>query len=55
MQYGEASYDESDRNRAVALFMEQGIALYLCKDIFDKGKLIEVRYTTFKQGGERAS
>lgn len=40
-RYGSVSYDESDREKAVALYESEGIAMYRCADLFDRGELIQ--------------
>lgn len=40
LEYGYISYDEKDKDKALALYEERGVRLRRCKDIFDDGLVI---------------
>lgn len=40
-EYGYASYDASEYDRAYELYKERGIRIRQCKDLFDEGIVIE--------------
>lgn len=41
LEGGYVSYDESEREKAFALYQERGIRIRRCRDIYDEGTVID--------------
>lgn len=40
LRYGSASFDESQKDRALELYAQEGLRLRLCQDLHDEGVVV---------------